>query len=353
MKKLLYSLAAVLAIAACTPDSASDSGDNNDNPQENSEGNSQENQDDNTQDNPKYKAPQLVDLGLPSGVKWAASDLGSEDPAVPGDYFSWGETETTGYFGNTNKYWEYEDGIGYATKYSVSLRHGRVLDMKTVLEPEDDAASVALGEGWRTPSFYDICELLEYCDVDMEFVGEEPNVQEIYTLTSTINGNKLTMAYDVDHPHMCSSIVCNDMRDCVNNNAYVLMGSAVMGGNFRTLGLKVRPVYGGSAKEFEWKVRAEAEPEVGSTTAIIGGAFLFEEDVMKEYKYYVGLFNSVRGDSFTFRKDITRTTKAQFSGLEPGHTYYYAVCCQVKWRQDGYTMTEDYISEVRSFTTGN
>lgn len=57
-------------------------------------------------------------------------------------------------------------------------------------------------------------------------------------------------------------------------------------------------------------------------------------------------------DSFTSRKDITRTTKAQFSGLEPGHTYYYAVCCQVKWRQDGYTMTEDYISEVRSFTTG-
>ena len=34
---------------------------------------------------------QAVDLGLPSGTKWADMNVGAKSPAHYGDYFAWGE----------------------------------------------------------------------------------------------------------------------------------------------------------------------------------------------------------------------------------------------------------------------
>ena len=47
---------------------------------------------------------EMVDLGLPSGTKWANMNLGASSPEDYGDYYSWGETST-----KTN----YSDGAGY------------------------------------------------------------------------------------------------------------------------------------------------------------------------------------------------------------------------------------------------
>ena len=35
-----------------------------------------------------------VDLGLPSGTKWATCNVGASSPEEYGDYFAWGETTT-------------------------------------------------------------------------------------------------------------------------------------------------------------------------------------------------------------------------------------------------------------------
>ena len=35
---------------------------------------------------------EFVDLGLPSGTKWATCNVGSDTPEGYGDYFTWGET---------------------------------------------------------------------------------------------------------------------------------------------------------------------------------------------------------------------------------------------------------------------
>ena len=40
----------------------------------------------------KYK-PDAIDLGLPSGLKWASFNLGASAPEEYGDYYAWGETE--------------------------------------------------------------------------------------------------------------------------------------------------------------------------------------------------------------------------------------------------------------------
>lgn len=38
----------------------------------------------------------VVDLGLPSGVKWATCNVGAANPWDYGNYYAWGETDTNG-----------------------------------------------------------------------------------------------------------------------------------------------------------------------------------------------------------------------------------------------------------------
>lgn len=39
-------------------------------------------------------AVQAIDLGLPSGLKWANMNVGATSVTSYGDYFAWGETKT-------------------------------------------------------------------------------------------------------------------------------------------------------------------------------------------------------------------------------------------------------------------
>ena len=42
--------------------------------------------------------PECVDLGLPSGTKWATFNVGATSPEEYGDYFAWGETVPKNYY---------------------------------------------------------------------------------------------------------------------------------------------------------------------------------------------------------------------------------------------------------------
>ncbi|MBR4974427.1 MAG: PEGA domain-containing protein, partial [Bacteroidales bacterium] len=45
---------------------------------------------------------EYVDLGLPSGLKWATCNVGADSPEEYGDYYAWGEIETKGEYTGTN-----------------------------------------------------------------------------------------------------------------------------------------------------------------------------------------------------------------------------------------------------------
>ena len=47
-----------------------------------------------------FTAPAAVELGLPSGTKWANMNVGAEQPEDYGLYFAWGES--VGYGSDTN-----------------------------------------------------------------------------------------------------------------------------------------------------------------------------------------------------------------------------------------------------------
>lgn len=98
-----------------------------------------------------------VDLGLPSGLLWAKSNMGTTDPKEIGDYYAWGETSTKKkYYSDNYKHFKVDKNIK-VLKYNEK-------DWKTVLELEDDAARAILGVGYRIPTQEDWQELLDNCN---------------------------------------------------------------------------------------------------------------------------------------------------------------------------------------------
>ena len=102
-----------------------------------------------------------VDLGLPSGLKWATCNVGATKPEEYGDYFAWGEVEPKDYY-----YWDsykwYNGTSGTLTKYCTDSYYGTV-DNKTQLELSDDAANYNWGGSWRMPTHEEQEELRTEC----------------------------------------------------------------------------------------------------------------------------------------------------------------------------------------------
>lgn len=105
-----------------------------------------------------------VDFGLPSGLLWAACNVGANSPEELGDRFSWGETETKEEFGgfwDGWSYYKYACGSYTMSKYTRDTEFNctGIVDSLYVLEPCDDAATVNWGEGWRMPTKLEWSEL--------------------------------------------------------------------------------------------------------------------------------------------------------------------------------------------------
>lgn len=112
---------------------------------------------------------EYVDLGLPSGLKWATMNVGATKPEGYGAYFAWGETEPKSNYSWSTYKWcnvsynnvsnNYDKKI---TKYNTQSSYGTV-DYKTVLAPGDDAAHVNWGGSWRMPTAKECDELINNC----------------------------------------------------------------------------------------------------------------------------------------------------------------------------------------------
>lgn len=107
-------------------------------------------------DNNEYE---YVDLGLPSGLKWAKCNIGATSETDYGLYFQWAATEgyTAEQIENGEKVFDwanykYCNGSSTTiTKYCMTESYGTV-DGKSQLEPEDDAATQLMGKDWRMPT---------------------------------------------------------------------------------------------------------------------------------------------------------------------------------------------------------
>lgn len=119
---------------------------------------------------------EYVDLGLPSGLKWAKCNLGASKPSDYGDFYAWGEIATK----TTWAVWEFykwmqsgQSEWKYITKYTIADGETEAIwydssgnfigDNITTLVAADDAATQQLGSPWRMPTVDEINELLDKC----------------------------------------------------------------------------------------------------------------------------------------------------------------------------------------------
>ena len=126
-----------------------------------------------------------VDLGLPSGLKWATCNVGATAPEGYGDYFAWGETNPKDkYNWSTYKYCNGSETS--LTKYNTNSNFGTV-DNKTTLDLSDDAARANWGGTWRMPTKAEQDELKNNCT----WTWATQNGVNGCRVTSKTNGNSI------------------------------------------------------------------------------------------------------------------------------------------------------------------
>ncbi|MBQ5881493.1 MAG: PEGA domain-containing protein, partial [Bacteroidales bacterium] len=88
---------------------------------------------------------EYVDLGLPSGLKWATCNVGADSPEEYGDYYAWGEIETKS---------EYTEDNSKTRGKSISDISGNAMY---------DVACAKWGGSWRLPTKEEFNELRQKC----------------------------------------------------------------------------------------------------------------------------------------------------------------------------------------------
>ncbi len=201
----------------------------------------------------------FIDLGLPSGLLWAETNIGAETAYDDGNYYAWGETapkstytqSNCNYFITDSTYSEIYEKYLYTYKYSYD-------NGKTELDLEDDAAYVNWGSGCRMPTLSEFAELDNTDNCTWTLVSCTNSAGETincYKVVSVKNGNIIYLpasghrAIDdlyyrgSEGYYWSSSLLIHDGVSC----AYPLYFAGVYhnaGGprGYRYFGVPVRPV---------------------------------------------------------------------------------------------------------------
>ncbi len=114
---------------------------------------------------PDDNHPHAIDLGLPSGTKWACCNVGASTPEGYGGYYAWGETEEKDYY-SLSTYIHYDD--------SSSTYHDLGSD---IAGTQYDVAHVKWGGSWVMPSKDQNQELIENCNYEWIIVNDVMGAQ--------------------------------------------------------------------------------------------------------------------------------------------------------------------------------
>ncbi len=176
----------------------------------------------------KINGHEYVDLGLPSGLKWATCNVGANSPEEYGDYYAWGETETK------NEY----------TEDNCSTYGKEMSDISG--NPKYDVARKKWGGEWRMPTYYEMEELESECD----WIRRSQNGVDGYMVIGP-NFNSIFIP--------AAGICCGTSIEDDGDNGYYLSSTPYVNGNYfayvryykddqigfdyRYFGRSVRPVF--------------------------------------------------------------------------------------------------------------
>ncbi len=209
---------------------------------------------------------EAVDLGLPSGTKWANMNVGATSPEGFGLYFAWGET--VGYGSKTNdgrafdwgSYKWMAEGKSSAdniTKYQTDDKNFDadwydefefIGDGKTILDMEDDAAHANWGGAWRMPTEAEMQELVDNTTSEWTTLNgirgrrftSKSNGNSIFLPAAGYRRNNWIMDTSSYGNYWTSTIVEKLPFDA--RNIHFNSEEVAMYGTFRSYALTVRPV---------------------------------------------------------------------------------------------------------------
>jgi len=114
---------------------------------------------------PDSNHPHMIDLGLPSGTKWACCNVGASAPEEYGNYYAWGETQPKSVYDRDT--YQFYTNTGYVNIGS------------DIAGTSYDAATANWGAPWRMPSEAQIQELVN-------------NTTSTWTTENGVYGRKFT-----------------------------------------------------------------------------------------------------------------------------------------------------------------
>ena len=111
--------------------------------------------------------PHMIDLGLPSGTKWACCNVGADKPEAYGGYYAWGETEE-------------KSTYNWSTYIHCDGSESTCHDLgSNIAGTQYDVAHYRWGGSWVMPSYDQNKELIENCTYE-------------WTTLNGVNGGKFT-----------------------------------------------------------------------------------------------------------------------------------------------------------------
>lgn len=160
-----------------------------------------------------------VDLGLPSGLKWATMNVGAKEVSDYGSRFAWGEVTPTSY--EKNDCGEKDTDYKFLGKVPGELRSMGVVDGNANLTPDYDAATQNWGENWRMPTLADFSELIDNCTCTM---AQLDGVNGFKFESKQEGNNNCIFLPSEDFVCKCwsSSISIKDKNICGESEAYGL-----------------------------------------------------------------------------------------------------------------------------------
>ena len=185
---------------------------------------------------------QMIDLGLPSGTKWANMNIGAKSPEERGDYYAWGEVETKDTY-TIAKYKYYDASTKTYTKLGDIAKN-----------PEYDVA-YKINKGWCMPTLVQAQELIKECK------WEKVQLSDVTVWRATgPNGNSIDFPFNgcisesskVGYTYNVYIWLSNELSNGYQARSLKLLQSAQSIYNmYKRSGAAIRPVLSGEPLDEE------------------------------------------------------------------------------------------------------
>lgn len=187
-----------------------------------------------------------IDLDLPSGTLWADRNIGATDIYDGGKLFQWGDPtpydipeHTDGMINEGQKMFRWSDYKWSENETSTMTKYN-IIDGKSTLDPEDDAAHVNMGSDWRMPTQKQVIEL--FTETTQELYAKLTDDSDpVKVANGTYNGNDDTVEWTYIDGHTLvessGKLAYVVLTSKTNGNFLVVPSSVIVfGGNVDVVG---------------------------------------------------------------------------------------------------------------------